>query len=130
MMTIFGCTQCGECCRGFGGTHVSDADIDAIARFLGTTPEVVADRYCQRSGSRRVVAQRRPGGYCVFWQEGLCGIHPVKPRMCRDWPYIESVLVDVINWHSMASTCPGMRTDVSDAEIRREVSRHLAQRQR
>ena len=129
-MKLFECRQCGECCRGFGGTYVTEADIDAIARFLDMDPAAVKARYCQRSGRRLVVAQNSPGGYCVFWKEGLCGIHPIKPRMCRDWPYIPSILTDVINWHSMAASCPGMRTDVSDEEIRCEVSRRLEQRRR
>ena len=125
-MTLFECRQCGECCRGFGGTYVTDADIAAIAAYIGATAAEVAEHYCQPSGSRLVVAQKGPGGYCVFWDSGLCGIHPVKPHMCRAWPFIRSVLTDPLNWFSMASTCPGMRTDVSEADILREVARRLA----
>ena len=36
---IFECQQCGDCCRGYGGTFVSKRDIDAIASFIGTNPE-------------------------------------------------------------------------------------------
>ncbi|MCJ7773643.1 MAG: YkgJ family cysteine cluster protein, partial [Desulfobacterales bacterium] len=55
-------------------------------------------------------------GYCVFW-DGLCVIHPVKPRMCRAWPFIEGVLADVANWHIMEQFCPGIRTDMPDDMI-------------
>jgi Fe-S-cluster containining protein len=71
-----------------------------------------------------VLAQGK-GGYCAFWKKGLCGIHPVKPKMCRDWPFIGSVIVDPGNWYAMARSCPGMRTDVSEEEILRCVKHEL-----
>jgi Fe-S-cluster containining protein len=71
------------------------------------------------SGGKPLVAQTE-NGYCIFWDQ-LCTIHPVKPHMCRNWPFIESILVDVENWQSMAASCPGMRTDFSDNQIRKCV---------
>ena len=109
---VFECQQCGECCRGFGGTYVTDDDIRAIARFLSIDPDEVVVRYCQFSGGKPVLAQGEDG-YCVF-HDRLCTIHPVKPRMCQQWPYLEAVLVDPVNWRSMGASCPGIRTDVSD----------------
>ena len=108
---VFQCQQCGDCCRGYGGTYVTDADIVAIARYLDISRQRLVSRYCAASGKRLLLAQGE-NGYCAFWKNGLCGIHPVKPRMCREWPYLKSVLVDVENWWAMASCCPGMRTDV------------------
>ena len=35
---LFECTQCGDCCKGFGGTYVSQADLETIAAFLGVSP--------------------------------------------------------------------------------------------
>lgn len=112
---IFECRKCGECCKGYGGTFVTARDIQAIARFIHTAPDSFVENYCQMSGSQLVLAQGE-NGYCIFWDE-VCTIHPVKPRMCRAWPFIESVLVDIKNWHIMAASCPGMRTDVSDGVI-------------
>ena len=117
---VFHCLQCGDCCRGYGGTYLSDADIASIARYLKMTEKTLVARHCRTSGGRLLVAQGE-NGYCAFWAEGLCGIHPVKPRMCREWPYIESVLVDVDNWWAMASCCPGMRTDISRECVRASV---------
>lgn len=122
---LFQCQRCGQCCRGFGGTYVTDADIEAIAAYLGCTESALRDGYLRRSGNRLVLAQRSDG-YCIFWNE-LCTIHPVKPLMCRRWPFIPAVLKDVANWHAMATTCPGMRTDVPDEAIRAVVARFLAQ---
>ena len=108
--TFFVCTQCGECCKGYGGTYVSDNDIAAIAAFLSREPSQIRAAFCNPSGRRWVLAQRADG-YCVFW-DGNCTIHPVKPLMCRQWPFIPGLRADPANWHIMAGMCPGMKRDI------------------
>lgn len=120
---IFTCRMCGDCCRGYGGTFVGPEDIQAIAAYLGVDAGGFVETYCQLSGNRPVLAQA-DNGYCIFWDR-KCTIHPVKPRMCRQWPYLRSILADVGNWHAMAASCPGMRTDVSDDTIAACVARRL-----
>jgi hypothetical protein len=121
---LFQCQRCGQCCRGFGGTYVTPADIEAIAAYLGCPVADFRARYLCGTGDRPLLAQRSDG-YCIFWED-LCTIHPVKPLMCRRWPFIPAVLKDVANWHAMATTCPGMRTDIPDETIRAVVARVLA----
>ncbi len=116
---LFNCTKCGECCKGYGGTYLTSADIDAIAAFVGLERQEFILQYCALSGGRPLLAQGA-NGYCVFW-DTTCTIHPVKPRMCREWPFIAGVLKDILNWHTMAASCPGMRTDLSDDQILRGV---------
>jgi Fe-S-cluster containining protein len=120
---LFDCTRCGDCCKGFGGTYLTQKDVDAISRFLGITAEALLIRFTQLSGDRPVIAQQKDG-YCVFWDK-LCSIHPVKPEMCRRWPFIRSVLVDVANWQAMAASCPGMNAKASDQQIIACVKRSL-----
>ena len=120
---IFKCRQCGECCKGYGGTFVTEKEIKAIVNYLNTDPESFVDNYCQVSGGKPVLAQGR-NAYCVFW-DGLCTIHPVKPRMCRNWPFLKSVLVDINNWHIMAELCPGIRKDLPDSVIKECVRKEL-----
>ena len=127
-LRIFECKHCGDCCKGYGGTFVTPEDIAAIARFIAADPNTFVERYCQISGRKPVLAQRADG-YCIFW-EGLCAIHPVKPRMCRAWPFIESLQVDIRNWQIMADTCPGMRADLPDEVVARCVRRELYSRTR
>jgi hypothetical protein len=121
---LFRCILCGDCCRGYGGTYVSREDIAAIAGFLALDPAVFIDRFCGRSGGRYLLAQG-PDGYCIFW-DTVCRIHPVKPRMCRRWPFIESVVRDVSNWKIMAAACRGMRTDIDLDDVRACVRQVLA----
>ena len=112
---LFECQKCGDCCKGYGGTFVSTDDIQAISDFIGTDPDGFVGQYCQMSGGRPVLLQDE-SGYCVFW-DGQCSIHPVKPRMCKAWPFIKGVLADVSNWHAMANSCPGIKTDIPDEKV-------------
>ena len=121
---IFKCQQCGDCCMGFGGTFVTEKEIKTIAGYLNTDPGNFVKNYCQIAGGKPVLAQGKDT-YCIFW-DGLCTIHPVKPRMCRAWPFIKSVLVDTNNWNIMAGICPGIHTDVSDSEVIECVSKELS----
>jgi Fe-S-cluster containining protein len=96
----------------------------SIAEFLAIDPFDLINRYCHHAGERYLLAQRADG-YCIFWDKA-CTIHPVKPRMCRRWPFIESVVTDATNWTIMAGLCPGMRTDVPLQRVRECVERILA----
>lgn len=121
---LFACTLCGDCCKGYGGTYLTDADIAAIARFLGKTADQLVAGYTCLSGSRHLLAQR-DDGYCIFWDK-VCTIHPVKPKMCRQWPFIPGILVDVGNWRAMAASCPGMNAEAPDRRILECVKASLA----
>ena len=112
---LFSCQRCGDCCRGYGGTFLTESDIDRISRYLRMQRERFMRDFCQMSGDQPVIAQAE-NGYCALWDR-QCTIHPVKPQMCRRWPFIKSMLVDAGNWHAMAAACPGMRVDVSDDQI-------------
>jgi Fe-S-cluster containining protein len=121
---LFECQNCGDCCKGYGGTFVSPDDIKVIAGFIGEDTKDFLKRYCQMSGDRPVLIQG-DNGYCTFWDD-QCTIHRVKPRMCRAWPFIEGVLADIANWHIMAQFCPGIRTDMPDDMILKYVSTVVA----
>ena len=121
---LFECRRCGDCCKGFGGTYLTAEDIEAIACYIGSDPGEFVDRYCSLSGTKPVLAQRSDG-YCIFWDK-ICKIHPVKPLMCRKWPFIESILVDAENWLTMAGSCPGIHTDVPVGMVQKYVKKKLA----
>ena len=120
---IFKCQKCGDCCSGYGGTFVTKKDIENIAGYIHTDPECFVRDYCRMSGSRPVLAQGE-NGYCIFW-DGVCRIHAVKPRMCRSWPFIKSVLIDIENWYIMGAFCPGIRTDIPADVIQKCVKQEI-----
>ena len=103
---FFECQKCGECCKGYGGAFVSDLDLTRISQYLDIPPERFLSDYCAWSGGRPLI-KNGESGYCIFWDE-LCTIHQVKPRMCKIWPFIDSILVDTSNWAAMKSMCPGI----------------------
>lgn len=121
---IFHCKKCGDCCHGYGGTFLSQKDIKAIAEYTGTDVKTFLAKYCKFSGTKPILAQDK-NGYCIFWDE-LCTIHPVKPYMCKAWPFIKSVLVDAGNWRIMSSMCPGIDADVSARVVKKCVAEKLA----
>jgi uncharacterized protein len=112
---LFQCQKCGDCCKGFGGTYVTENDINNISNFIGIPPHEFKTNYCCISNNKPLLAQKTDG-YCVFW-DNICTIHPVKPKMCKTWPFIPSILIDPNNWSLMASVCPGMRTNYPDDVI-------------
>lgn len=122
---FFDCTQCNQCCNGYGGTYVTDEELDAIAAFLRVTKDEMVSKYCVLSGNKPVVAQGQDG-FCVFLKQN-CSIHPVKPHMCRRWPFIPNVLADINNWYSMSDSCPGMKKKIDEeallAFIKEEMSK-------
>ncbi|CAN2042254.1 Zinc/iron-chelating domain-containing protein [Candidatus Magnetomoraceae bacterium gMMP-15] len=123
-MKIFECKKCGDCCKGYGGTYLTQQDVKKIANYIKTDTSTFVEKYCQISGKNLVIAQAE-NGYCIFWDK-LCTIHPVKPRMCKAWPYIKSVLKDEMNWKIMGSCCPGIKQDIAYADVVECVKKELA----
>lgn len=120
---LFECTRCGDCCKGYGGTFLTESDISAISASIGVSASEFLERYCVLSGKRPVLSQQS-NGYCIFYDQG-CSIHPVKPRMCRQWPFIRSLMVDIANWRIMASVCPGMNTQLNDRQLLEAIRREI-----
>ncbi|MDZ7664781.1 MAG: YkgJ family cysteine cluster protein [Desulfotignum sp.] len=125
---IFQCTLCGECCNGFGGTYVTPEDMVRISTYIQADPEEFIGRYCDMTGAGPVLTQG-PDKRCIFFdQEKQCTIHPVKPRMCRAWPFLKTVVTNPENWEAMASACPGMVPSVPRADLVRIVADHIRER--
>lgn len=120
---IFQCTQCGECCSGYGGTYMTPGDVERIAAHIGVSRERFLAAYCQMSGDMPVIAVG-PDGRCVFFREN-CSIHAVKPRMCRAWPFIEAVERAPSNWELMSGACEGIQTGIPHDELRRIVREEI-----
>ncbi len=118
---IFECKLCGDCCEGFGGTYVSDDDIKKISEYIGFDPENFKQTYCDPSGSKFVLT-RGKDGYCIFFDsQKQCTIHPVKPYMCRAWPFLKTIIKNPENWDAMANACPGMKKNIPDKDLKEIV---------
>ena len=105
---VFDCQQCGDCCSGRGGIHVRPPEVEAMAALLSMSVEDFCRNYVEASalGPRLTVGET---GSCVFLQEGnLCRVHPVKPFICGQWPFLPALLVNADELEHAKGACPGL----------------------
>lgn len=107
---------------------MSEREIERISQYLKIDPDCLLRDYCQWSAGRPLV-KTSGSGYCIFWDK-LCTIHKVKPRMCKIWPFIESMLVDPTNWAVVQSVCPGIRRNAKSEDLTEYVMEVLAEYER
>ena len=106
----FSCRRCGACCRWPGCVKISDEDIGGIAGFLGVSEEDFIERMTRISPDRQCLSLiEKNDGSCIFLESGahgvaVCGIEPVKPRQCRNFP-------EKWNFPSWRELCPGGQED-------------------
>ncbi len=125
---IFQCKMCGQCCIGFGGTYVTPEDIVRISTYIQADPDRFIPRYCDMTGAGPVLTQGSDERCIFFDEEKQCTVHPVKPRMCRAWPFLKTVVTHPENWDAMASACSGMVPSVPHADLVRIVGDHIRKR--
>jgi Fe-S-cluster containining protein len=104
---VFQCQQCGDCCSGRGGIYVRPDEVDAMAALLALPVAEFSRRFVEASpmGPRLTVAD----GVCVFLMAGgLCRIHPVKPFICRQWPFLPALLMHPDELEHAKGACAGL----------------------
>jgi len=86
----YSCSGCGACCRWKGYVRVSDAEIDAIADFLGMAVDCFIDTFTRITDDRRGLSLlEREDFSCIFLtDDNRCMINGVKPKQCRDFPNV------------------------------------------
>jgi Fe-S-cluster containining protein len=105
---VFHCRQCGDCCSGRGGIYVRPDEVEAMAALVELPVADFCRRYMEASdlGPRLTVAAN---GFCVFLMAGnRCRVHPVKPFICRQWPFLPALLVDPDELENAKTACPGL----------------------
>lgn len=83
----FRCKRCGQCCRGGGYVFVEEDEIGPMAAFLGLSREAFVTRYVVEFGPGVLRLAGAMDDPCPFLSGNDCGIHPVKPRQCRTFPW-------------------------------------------
>jgi len=114
---VFNCRQCGDCCAGRGGIHVKPQEVAAMAALLSMSVDDFCGSYMEDSvtGPRLTVAAN---GCCVFLLEGnFCRVHPVKPFICRQWPFLPALLVNPDELEHAKGACPGISPACSHEEF-------------
>ena len=112
---VFLCRQCGECCQGERGILVTPAEHQAMAAHLGLSLEDFAARFLVRTPLGPQVVSRN--GSCALQADGLCRVHPVKPRICREWPFLRALLDHADEFEAAKEACPGLAADAGHEEF-------------
>ncbi len=128
----FECTKCGACCSHKALlVTLTGRDIVRIALGLGLdarqvlraidfyvssggealpvglkdTPQVVTER-----GRAIIALKKSESGSCIFLDNNMCLIHPIRPGACRSFPFFFSERGGSVVWglSAMKSICPGL----------------------
>ncbi len=112
---VFTCRQCGKCCHGEKGILVTSEEAERLAAFLGLTLQELHRDYLITSSLGPQVATRN--GACVFLEDNRCRVHPVKPRICRQWPFLPALLEHADEFEAAREACPGFAPDCRHEEF-------------
>jgi Fe-S-cluster containining protein len=103
---LFQCARCGSCCIGKGGVWVNAQELERICDYLKVAEESLLAGYLEpKRNLHQVLTSSK--GVCVFYTNG-CSIHPVKPSMCRRWPFYQAVLASNWGFCEAKELCPGL----------------------
>jgi Fe-S-cluster containining protein len=86
-----------------------------MAAHLGLSPEDFAARYLVATAMGPQLASKN--GACILQQDGLCQVHPVKPRICREWPFLQALLDDADEFEAAKGACPGLAAEAGHEEF-------------
>ncbi len=113
---VFQCQQCGECCEGRGGIFPTPGEIDLIAQYLEIPVAKINQNFLEPTPLGLAV-KNKPAGGCIFNEQGRCRIHPVKPRICRDWPFLPAILLHENEFEATKEACPGLNPNSSHEDF-------------
>lgn len=85
---------------------------------LNITKEQALDKYWRRSGN--VVQMKVVEGHCIFFSDG-CTVHKVRPKKCREWPLVQAMIVDKVNFESIKESCPALKDGCSYEDVVAEI---------
>ncbi|TFG30800.1 YkgJ family cysteine cluster protein [Candidatus Thorarchaeota archaeon] len=128
----FECTRCGSCCRDRQIlVTVTSNDIIRISKALelipseilraldfyivepGTSPPVGLEKIpyiTTERGQAYVALKKLENGDCIFLKDNECMIHPVRPRVCKSFPFVFNETDGKRSWGLSAKKeiCPGL----------------------
>jgi uncharacterized protein len=90
-----------------------------MAAHLDLTPDDFAARYLVDTPMGPQLASCN--GACVMQEGSLCLVHPVKPRICREWPFLQALLDHGDEFEAAKEACPGLAADAGHEEFIKEA---------
>ncbi len=106
----FGCTRCGNCCRGPdpGWVWMDEGEIERLAAFLELDLDAFGSKYLRRVGERLSLVEQPITNDCVFWDEmDGCTVYEARPAQCRTFPFWPENVASPSDWEQVGASCPG-----------------------
>jgi Fe-S-cluster containining protein len=103
------CQRCTACCRWPGLVKLGDAEITALAQFLGLSEHEFIQRYTRLRPQRDGLALIDKGDSheCIFLEGRDCAVQPVKPVQCAGFPNTWNFP----GWRESCEAVPVLRPD-------------------
>lgn len=109
----FSCRQCGQCCQGRGGVRLSKSKAQKVADHLQLSLTEFEGLYFEPGPAPNNI-RTGSNGFCIFHlHNGLCHIHPVKPAVCQQWPFLPGPLKQESAFLDAKTACPGFDPNLS-----------------
>ena len=115
MPIFYECDRCTACCRWPGEVRLTEAEVTAMADFLGLSESAFIEEFTRLNWQRTgLTVTEQPGGACVFLDGVNCRVQPVKPQQCRDFP-------NLWNFPGFQSLCQARPIELSPIEWRDRI---------
>ncbi len=113
------CTRCANCCKTMT-VLLTEADIDRIARHLGTTVEEFAARYSEPDEEEAPLLKMRQQPCPFLGGDNCCTIYDVRPAACREYPHTdkEGFTTRTMLHANNAKECPAVFWIVEQLRVR------------
>lgn len=80
------CLTCANCCRTLG-PHITDKDVDLMAKSLRLKPSDIISKYFQIDEDGDRIFKSMP---CPFLgADNYCAIYESRPKACREYPHTD-----------------------------------------
>ena len=87
MPIFYECQRCTACCRWPGEVRLKEGEIARMAAHRGMSEHDFIQSFTRLTADRRGLSlTEKANGECVFLEGNDCGVQPVKPQQCRDFP--------------------------------------------
>ncbi len=107
----FTCKNCGRCCQRAGGiVYISLAEAQAIAKFLKKPLFLFLQENCKKQRGWLVLSDDKLRPECYLDQNNRCKIYPVRPKYCRNYPFVPEIFKSEKAIREESAFCPGIAT--------------------
>ena len=106
----FECQRCGQCCGDISRKKrkilLLKSEVKRIADITGLREEGFATKL-PANGPYRYVMKKK-GGKCVFLERNSCKIYPLRPIVCRTYPFSVEKTRSKDYIFKVSDECPGV----------------------